>query len=125
MYPLAFASFVDANKSLISSNTPIYVAGLDLGVFPIGSWEILITLSIYSNPLICFTLPASYLPLFKVLYAFLYNTSVTKEDLPDPDTPVTKTNAPKGILTLTFFKLFASAPIISIKFPLPLFLKEE
>ena len=27
--------------------------------------------------------------------------------------------------TLTFFKLFASAPIISIKFPLPLFLKEE
>ena len=36
-YPLIFASLVSANTSLISSNTPVYVAGFDLGVLPIGS----------------------------------------------------------------------------------------
>ena len=36
---------------------------------------------------------------------FLYKTSVIKEDLPDPETPVTQVKAPVGIETVTFFKL--------------------
>ena len=35
-YPLIFASFVLANISLIISNTPVYVAGFERGVLPIG-----------------------------------------------------------------------------------------
>ena len=31
-------------------NKPVYVAGLDLGVLPIGDWSILITLSKCSRP---------------------------------------------------------------------------
>src|SRR5690625_7711596 len=37
LYPRIFASFVSANTSRISSNTPVYVAGFDLGVRPIGA----------------------------------------------------------------------------------------
>gem|GEM_PF-5648273 len=37
LYPRIFASGDSANKSLISSKTEVYVAGFDLGVFPIGS----------------------------------------------------------------------------------------
>lgn len=34
--PRTFASFVEANKSRMSSNTPVYVAGFERGVRPIG-----------------------------------------------------------------------------------------
>ena len=44
-YPLALANSTFAYKSLISSNTDVYVAGLDLGVFPIGDCDILTILS--------------------------------------------------------------------------------
>ena len=47
----------------------------------------------------------------------MYKTSFIKLDLPEPDTPVTQLNTPKGILTLTSFKLFSFAPIISIDLP--------
>ena len=40
------------NRSLIIVKTPVYVAGFDLGVLPIGFWSISITLSKYSIPLI-------------------------------------------------------------------------
>ena len=50
LYPLIFDSGVLLNNSRISVNTPVYVAGFDLGVFPIGDWLISITLSIYDNP---------------------------------------------------------------------------
>ena len=50
LYPRIFASFVVANKSRISSNTPVYVAGLLRGVLPIGLWSISIILSRLSNP---------------------------------------------------------------------------
>lgn len=36
VYPLAFASGVEANSSLIGVKTPVYVAGLLRGVRPIG-----------------------------------------------------------------------------------------
>src|SRR5512133_1012883 len=46
--PLIFASVVCSNSFLISVNTPVYVAGFDLGVLPIGDWFTSITLSIFS-----------------------------------------------------------------------------
>jgi len=39
-----------ANNFRISSNTPVYVAGFDRGVRPIGDWSMSITLSSLSMP---------------------------------------------------------------------------
>ena len=36
LYPLALDSGKAANHSLIGPNAPVYVAGFDLGVLPIG-----------------------------------------------------------------------------------------
>ena len=43
--PRIFDSCVEANSSRISVNTPVYVAGLERGVRPMGDWSISITLS--------------------------------------------------------------------------------
>ena len=45
---------------------------------------------------------------------------LTKVDLPEPDTPVTTISLPSGNSTLRFFRLFSSAPVMVIFFPLPL-----
>ena len=42
--------------------------------------------------------------------------------MPEPETPVTTVNVPKGILTSTFFKLLLQAPLMEINFPFPFFL---
>ena len=47
-------------------------------------------------------------------YNEVQDVSLTSDDLPEPDTPVTHVNTPKGIFTFKFFKLFSLAPIISI-----------
>ena len=39
-------------------------------------------------------------------------TSKAREDLPEPEGPVTTTNLLAGIVTLRFFRLFSRAPII-------------
>ena len=36
LYPLDLASIVCDRRSLMYENSPVYVAGLDLGVLPIG-----------------------------------------------------------------------------------------
>ena len=55
----------------MSSNTPTYVAGLLLGVLPIGSWEIFTTLSISSNPFIDLCYPGiTIVPYTLLLKAF-------------------------------------------------------
>jgi len=46
LYPRIFASRVMLNSFLMTSKSPVYVAGLLRGVFPIGDWSISITLSI-------------------------------------------------------------------------------
>jgi len=88
--------------SLILSNTPVYVAGLDLGVLPIGDWSIFIILSMFSNPLISLHLPGFSLAPFKSLATVLYSISFINVLFPDPDTPVTHTNCPNGIFTFIF-----------------------
>ncbi len=50
LYPLLRASGTWANNSLMGVNVPVYVAGLLLGVLPIGDWSMLTTLSICSKP---------------------------------------------------------------------------
>jgi hypothetical protein len=40
-------------------NSPVYVAGLDRGVRPIGDWSIWMTLSIWSMPSIAVCAPGS------------------------------------------------------------------
>ena len=67
LYPLSLASEVDAKRSRIISNTPVYVAGLDLGVRPIGDWSILITLSSCSIPSIPSCFPGIHLALLRSL----------------------------------------------------------
>ena len=117
-YPLVFASTVDAKRSLIKSNAPVYVAGLDLGVFPIGDWSISITLSSFSIPKISSWAPGIMVrALFKSLASLLYNISVISELFPDPETPVMHVNTPRGIFTSMFFRLFSRAPF-TVRYPL-------
>ena len=113
-YPLILASFVWAKTSLMSSNTPVYVAGLERGVLPIGDWSISIILSNWSIPLISSCSPGLTLELLIVWANDLYNTSLTNELLPDPETPVTTVITDNGISTSTSFKLLLFAPFIDI-----------
>jgi hypothetical protein len=39
-----------------------------------------------------------------------YSVSLTRVDLPEPDTPVTQVSRPTGKSTLTFFRLLPLAP---------------
>ena len=107
---------------LISSNTPVYVAGLLRGVLPIGFCEIAIILSILSIPIIFLNLPGFSLELFNTLETCLHSISLINVDLPDPDTPVIQVNVPSGISTSMFFKLCSAAPLIEIFLPFPFLL---
>ena len=110
LYPRIFASFVVANKSRISSNTPVYVAGLLRGVLPIGLWSISIILSRLSNPEMLLNFPGfSFVRVISRAKAF-FNTLLTSELFPEPDTPVTATKRPRGTSTSIPRKLFSAAP---------------
>ena len=71
---------------------PVYVAGLERGVLPIGDWSIFISLAIFSSPVIVSYLPGFILSLFNSLTIALYNISLTNVLFPLPDTPVTQVN---------------------------------
>ena len=111
LYPRALASFVIANRSRIWSNTPVYVAGFERGVRPIGDWSIAMILSSCSIPWIFLCFPALILARFRSLASCLYRMLFTRELLPEPETPVTQVITPSGIWTLIFFRLFSCAPI--------------
>ena len=49
-------------------------------------------------------------------------TSFTNVDFPEPDTPVMQLNTPKGIFTVTSFKLFSLAFIISKDFQMKFYI---
>ena len=120
--PYIFASFVVVNNVLISSNTPVYVAGFDLGVLPIGFWEIATILSKLSIPNIFLCFPGFSLLWYNSWETFFTSISLIREDFPLPDTPVIQVNVPKGISTSIFFKLCSSAPFIFINLPFPFLL---
>src|SRR5262249_56111335 len=58
-YPRTLASRLEANSERILSNTPVYVAGFDRGVRPIGDWSMLMTLSMSSVPSIVLCRPGT------------------------------------------------------------------
>ena len=49
----------------------------------------------------------------------LYKISLMREDLPDPDTPVTQVKVPRGKVTSSPSRLFSAAPRITRLWPLP------
>ena len=55
---LAFASGVEANRSRISLNKFVYVAGFERGVRPMGLWSMQMTLSRFSSPSMARCFPA-------------------------------------------------------------------
>ena len=73
-------------------------------------------LSMFSIPLISLCFPGFSLDRLISFAKDLYRISLIKVDFPEPETPVTQTNCPKGIRTLIFFRLFSFAPIISMYF---------
>ena len=117
--PLIFASGKAANRSLILVNIPVYVAGFDRGVLPIGLWSMSITLSMFSRPKIASCSPAFAWVRLIIDEAPLLSISLIRLLLPDPETPVTHTSSPRGISTSMFLRLFARAPLIEINLPFP------
>ena len=119
LYPLALASGVSANNSLIGVKTPTYVAGFERGVLPIGVWSILMILSMFSTPSIESCFPGCIYFLLMIVDNPLYNTWLIRLLLPEPLTPVTQVNNPSGMSISTFFRLFSLAPLIVRNFPFP------
>ncbi len=79
------------------------MAGLDLGVLPMGDWSITIALSKYSKPFISLCFPGLTLALFSFCARDLYSISFTNVDFPEPDTPVTQVNTPRGGIFASIF----------------------
>ena len=83
---------------------PVYVAGLDRGVLPIGDWSISIILSTNSVPLKPLNGFGIFLDLllFNVRFKALYKVCNIRVDFPLPETPVTHVKLPKGIFKFYF-----------------------
>ena len=99
----------------ISSNTPVYVAGLLRGVRPMGDWSIWITLSIWLTPrrLVCGPGLGAMPPSRRT--SARASVSFSSELLPEPLTPVTQTSAESGKRTVTFLRLFVVTPSMVIE----------
>ncbi len=78
----------------------------------------MIILSRFSNPSILLCFPGLVLARWNFLARAFHNTSVTRLDLPDPETPDTTVNTPKGISTVIFLRLLCFTPFKVIHFPL-------
>src|SRR5262249_30067898 len=100
--------------------TPVYVAGLERGVRPMGDWSTLTTLSRCSMPLIDLWSPGGCFDLYTRCISARSRMSLTSVDLPDPDTPVTATNLPSGDVTSMLRRLCSRAPFTTRLLPLPM-----
>ncbi len=87
------------------------MAGFDRGVRPIGPWSTCTTLSSCFIPVIRVCLPGTVRAPFSSLASARYMISLTRVDLPEPDTPVTATRQPSGNATSTFRRLCSLAPL--------------
>ena len=117
--PLIFDSVSEENKFLISVNTPVYVAGFDLGVLPIGDWSTSINLLIFSKPVISLNGKHCFLELYNSFFKYAESVPCINDDFPLPDTPVIHTIHPRGMDKFTFLKLFPIAPFIFKTSPFP------
>ena len=86
---------------------------------PMGLWSILMILSRYSTPSMPSHLPGRSFAWLSLPASVLYSTSLTSEDLPLPDTPVTHVMTPSGICTSTCLRLCSLAPRITSAWPFP------
>ena len=77
-------------------NTPVYVAGFERGVRPIGDWSMSITLSMCCSPSSAVVRPGGALAPCRRWASARSSVSITSVDLPEPDTPVTQVNTPSG-----------------------------
>ena len=77
-----------------------------------GLWSMSITLSIWSMPSIDLYGPTTRVELCTALVSAGAMVSVTRELLPEPDTPVTTVRVPNSIWAVTLCRLFALAPVI-------------
>jgi len=91
--------------SRIKSNTPVYVAGFDLGVRPIGDWSMFIILSIFPIPSISLCFPGFSFEPFISLASPLYKISFISVLLPEPETPVIQVNNPKWNFYIYVFQI--------------------
>ena len=97
----------------MTSKRPVYVAGLERGVRPIGDWSTWMILSSWLRPRIVVCRPGCWRARCSRLPTALNRTSLTSVDLPEPLTPVTAVSTPSGTLTSIDFRLLAAAPRIS------------
>ena len=71
-----------------------------------GDWSITMVLSTISRPVIPSMAPGVESVPWSSLRSAGASVSVTKDDFPDPETPVTATMQPRGILTSMSWRLF-------------------
>src|SRR3990167_152579 len=112
----ARASSDIANMSRMCVHAPVYVAGFERGVRPIGDWSISIGRPRYSVPVNSFALYvlAVRYRLSKRACRLRCNISYRNVDFPEPETPETTTNFPSGTSTFRFSMLNLFAPRIFI-----------
>ena len=79
-----------------------------------GLWLISIILSIFSSPSIFLNGCVGWLDLFKLLFIAGYKVWLIKVDFPEPETPVTHINFPKGSFKSTSLRLLPEHPEILI-----------
>ena len=79
---------------------------------PMGLWSMSMTLSMSSMPSSFLYGPTGRLERCTALVSAGASVSVTSDDLPEPETPVTTVSVPSSTLAFTFLRLFAQAPVI-------------
>src|SRR5437879_2849244 len=89
---------------------PVYVAGLERGVRPMGAWSIDTTLSTPSSPSTASHSPTGPVALYSLARAAGSRVSSTRLDLPLPLTPVKQVSRPRGTSAVTPRRLWARAP---------------
>ena len=72
-----------------------------------GDWSMSITLSRYSVPVIFSWSPGTFFAPLRWVTRYFFRISFTSEDLPEPETPVTLMNFPRGNSTSIFLRLFS------------------
>src|SRR6185295_6136666 len=108
--PRSRARGTPANKSRIGVKRPVYVAGFERGVRPLGLWSTLTTLSNLSSTSISSKGAGSAELEYRWRAAARYRVSFTSVDLPEPETPVTQVRSPTGTVNVTPFRLLPRAP---------------
>ena len=102
----------------MASKTPVYVAGLDRGVRPMGDWSMLMILSMCSTPSRALNFPGRG-ACRRRLRPWLIEDFIDQGRLARPGNAGDDGQVPRGMETSIFFKLCSAAPMILMDEPLP------